>query len=89
MLPAAEITQGSPVARGGMFSVVEAPESAEDLGVRIHYSSPVTCIITEGNKTTGIELEDGSFVPSGIIVANADLPYVYKELLREKAFWHF
>jgi phytoene desaturase len=85
MLPAAEITQGSLVARGGMFSVVEAlQKKAEDLGVKIPYSSPVTRLITEGTKTTGIELEDGSFVPSDIVVANADLPYVYKELLREK-----
>ena len=74
MLPAAEITQGSLVARGGMFSVVEAlQKKAEDLGVKIHYSCPVTRIITEGNKTTGIELEDGSFVSSDIVVANADL----------------
>ena len=85
MLPAAEITQGSLVARGGMFSVVEAlQKKAQDLGVQFHYNSPVTRIITEGHKTTGVELNNGTAVPSDIVVANADLPYVYKELLREK-----
>jgi phytoene desaturase len=85
MLPAAEITQGSLVARGGMFSVVETlVEKARELGVQIHYNNPVARIRTVANKTTGIELEDGSFVPSDLVVANADLPYVYKELLKEK-----
>ncbi|HPQ56645.1 MAG TPA: phytoene desaturase family protein [Bacteroidales bacterium] len=85
MLPAAEITQGSLVAQGGMFSVVEAlQKKAEDLGVKIHCNSSVSRILTTGNKTTGVELEDGKFIPSDIVVANADLPYVYKELLQEK-----
>lgn len=87
MLPGAEISQGSLVAEGGMFSVVESlVEAARELGVNFYYKSPVRKIITSGKKATGIELEDGTTVPAGIVVANADLPYVYRELLRDKCY---
>jgi len=87
MLPAAEISQGSLVAEGGMFSVVESLEkAARELGVSFHYKSPVRKITTSGKMAAGIELEDGTEVPSGIVVANADLPYVYRELLRDKFY---
>ncbi|MDD4031591.1 MAG: phytoene desaturase family protein, partial [Bacteroidales bacterium] len=87
MIPAAEISQGSLVAEGGMFSVVESLEkTARELGVTFHYNCPVRKIITSGKKATGIELEDGTEVTSGIVVANADLPYVYRELLRDTCY---
>jgi phytoene desaturase len=33
------------------------------------------------NRVSGIELADGTFFPADIVLANADLPYVYEELL--------
>lgn len=85
MLPAAEISEGSLVVPGGMSSVVESLlNKANELGVQFHYNSPVRTIITQRKRATGIELENGSVVPAGIVVANADLPYVYRELLQEK-----
>ena len=87
MLPAAEITEGSLVAEGGMFSVVESlVQKACELGVKFHYNSPVRKIITSGKKASALELEDGTRIPAGIVVAGADLPYVYHELLKERCY---
>ena len=87
MLPAAEITEGSLVAEGGMFSVVESlVQKACELGVKFHYNSPVRKIITSGKKAGALELEDGTRIPAGIVVAGADLPYVYHELLKERCY---
>jgi phytoene desaturase len=41
-------------------------------------------IIVNGNKTEGIVLHDGESIKTDIVIANADLPYVYRELLPDK-----
>lgn len=85
MLPAAELTEGSLFPVGGMFSVTTKLVSvAENLGVRFVYNEPVAKIKTEGRKATGIVLSNGSTVRARVIVSNADLPYVYRELLPDK-----
>ncbi|NLJ43536.1 MAG: phytoene desaturase [Bacteroidales bacterium] len=86
MVPAAELTEGSffPSA-GGLFSIPEKLyNAASESGVEFNFSSPVKKIMPEGNKAGGIELDDGTVVNADIIVANADLPYVYRELLPGK-----
>jgi phytoene desaturase len=85
MLAAAELTEGSLVPVGGMFAVTAKLISlATEAGVRFVYNTPVIKIITEKNKVTGIVLENGSTVRAKVIVCNADLPYVYRELLPDK-----
>ncbi len=85
MLPGAEITEGALFPKGGMHRLVEKLiELATDNGVQFHYSKTVTKIITNGNKTQGIILKDGSKIESDIVVANADLPHIYKDLLNDK-----
>lgn len=86
MLPAAEIAEGALFPKGGMHRVVETLlEKASAHGVRFHYRSPVTKIVVRDNRTEGILLEDGTMINADIVVANADLPYVYKELLPNRA----
>jgi len=86
MLPAAELTEGSLFPAGGMFSITRKLVSlAEELGVRFNYDEPVIKIKTEGNRATGIVLQNGSTIRASVIVANADLPYVYRELLPDKS----
>jgi phytoene desaturase len=86
MLPAAELTEGSCFPVGGMFSITRKLVSmAEDLGVRFNYDEPVIKIKTEGNRATGIVLKNGSTVSASVIIANADLPYVYRQLLPDKS----
>jgi phytoene desaturase len=85
MVPAAELTEGSFFPKGGMFSIVEKLMAAADsLGVKFYYNKPVKKIQTNGKKAESIILEDNSEVKADIIVANADLPYVYRKLLSDK-----
>lgn len=82
MIPAAELTEGSLFPVGGMFSITRKLVSmAESLGVRFIYNEAVTRIKTEKKRATGIVLQNGSVIRASVIVANADLPYVYRELL--------
>jgi len=85
MVPAAEITEGSFFPEGGMFRIVEILlKEAQKNGVIIHYNKPVKQIRTSGNKAECIVFEDNTEVSGDIIVANADLPYVYRELLPDR-----
>ncbi|MBK9388731.1 MAG: phytoene desaturase [Bacteroidetes bacterium] len=82
MVPAAEITEGSFFPDGGMYKIVEILiNEAIANGVEIHYNMPVAKIKTVGNIAGSILFKDGSETAADIIVANADLPYVYRELL--------
>ena len=86
MLASAELTEGSLYPAGGMYRITETLVAlAEEAGVHFHYNRPVTRIITGKNRVAGVLLEDDLQVPADLVVANADLPYVYKELLPDKA----
>lgn len=85
MVPAAELTEGSFYVKGGMFAIVQKLISAaESAGVRIHFNTSVTEIRIRNNKAEGVVLEEGRFENADMVIANADLPYVYRELLRDK-----
>ena len=86
MVPAAELTEGSFFpSGGGMFRIVEKMlAAAAEKGVQFHYNNPVRQIIVSGDKAESIILQDGTEIKADIIVANADLPYVYRNLLPDK-----
>lgn len=85
MIPASELTEGSFFPQGGMFSITEKLVSvAENLGIQIFYNQPVIKINTSGNKITGITISDGHVINGAVVIANADLPYVYRNLLPDK-----
>ena len=82
LLQYTELADGVWFPMGGMYKVIESLASiVEGLGVRFHYDTPVKQINVEGKRTTGITLEDDSRIPADIVIANADLPYVYDQLL--------
>lgn len=82
MLPAAELTEGSVYPAGGMFQVVEKLLGlATELGVEFHYNKTAVRIETESQQAKRVIFEDGSSAVGDLFVANADLPYIYKELL--------
>ncbi|HUX96181.1 MAG TPA: phytoene desaturase family protein [Bacteroidales bacterium] len=86
MVPAAEIIEGSYFPQGGMFKIVEILlNEAEAKGVKIHYNMPAKSIRTNKNKAESILFENGSELKADIIIANADLPYVYRNLLPDLA----
>lgn len=86
MVPAAELTEGSFFpSDGGMFSVVNTlAATAAANGVKFHYGEPVKKIIVHNKRAEGIIIDDNTEVMADIVVANADLPYVYRELLPDR-----
>lgn len=85
MVPAAELTEGSFFPEGGMFGILEKLRSgAESAGVKFYFDAPVCSIKLNRKKAESIVLEDGSEIRADIIVANADLPFVYRNLLPDK-----
>ena len=83
-LPFMELADGVYFPKGGMHEVAESLlAAAREEGVRLYLDAPVKKIEVEGNRVTGVTLGDGSFHPADIVVANADLPYVYQNLLPE------
>ncbi|BBE16965.1 phytoene dehydrogenase [Aquipluma nitroreducens] len=85
MLPGAEIAEGALFPKGGMHRLVEKLlELANQNSVQIHYKKPAEKIVLNGRKAEGILLDDGTIVHADLVVANADLPYVYDKLLHDK-----
>jgi len=84
MLPYAELAEGVWFPMGGIQSLVRAlTEIGEKHGVRFVYDAPVERIDVETRRAAGVTLADGSQLQADVIVANADLPYVYRSLLPE------
>lgn len=82
LLPYAELSGGVWFPMGGMVSVVDALTSiGEKWGVHFMYNAPVEQINVDGSQVTGVTLADGRQIRADIVVANADLPYVYRHLL--------
>ncbi len=85
MLPSVELNEGSLFLKGGMYSIVnKLVSTAIEYGVKFNYNKPVTKICTNSNEAKSIILADGSEITADIIVANAELPYVYNNLLPDK-----
>lgn len=86
MVPAAELTEGSFFPKGGMFTIVEKLlNEAISSGVHFHYNAPVKEIRVNGKKAERLVFDYLPEVKADIIVANADLPYVYRKLLPDKS----
>jgi phytoene desaturase len=82
LLQYTEFADGIWFPMGGMYSIIEALTGiAENLGVRFLYNSPVAHINVKDREATGVDLADGQRIQADIVVANADLPYVYSNLL--------
>jgi phytoene desaturase len=86
LLQYTELADGVWFPMGGMYRIVESLASiAEKRGVRFSYTAPVDRIEVDGRRATGVLLKDGRRLEADVVVANADLPYVYRELLPDRA----
>jgi phytoene desaturase len=82
LLQYTELCEGVWYPRGGLFRVIESLEQiAKGLGVTFHYNAPVVRINVDGQRATGVTLSNGETLAADLVIANADLPYVYKNLL--------
>lgn len=82
LMPYTELAHGVWYPKGGMYSIVEAlTELARRAGVEFEFDASVERIQVNRNHAQGVVLTDGRHIKSDAVLANADLPYVYKDLL--------
>ncbi len=82
MMSYTELAHGVWYPRGGMQRVVKALMSiARKAGVEFLFNAAVERIETNGRIARQVILQDGRCMQADAILANADLPYVYKDLL--------
>lgn len=82
MMPYTELAHGVFYPKGGMYQVVKALMSlALDAGVEFAFNTEVERIDANGSGVRGVYLEDGGYKAADAVLANADLPYVYRHLL--------
>ncbi len=86
LMPSTELADGVWYPLGGMYRVAEALTAiAEKLGVEFIYDAHVEQILIEGQRATAVKLADGRTLKADTVVANADLGYVYRKLLPDRA----
>jgi phytoene desaturase len=56
-------------------------KAASDLGVTIHYNTPVAQVLTSQNRVRGVQLENGREVAADIVLTNADFGYALNHIL--------
>ena len=81
-----EMGMGGWYSRGGVFQLAKAFERlAKELGVEIHYETPVAEICTTVNTVNGIRLKSGETINADNVIANADVAWTYETLLPNRA----
>ena len=82
MMPYTELAHGVWYPRGGMYQIIEALMSlAREAGVEFIFNSTVEHIEVNGRSARGVITEGGQRMDADAVLANADLPYVYQNLL--------
>ncbi len=82
LLQYTELAEGVWYPMGGMYAGIQSLVNiAEKLGVKFVYNSAVKKIHVGNSKVESVETVDGKTYTADIFVGNADLPYIYKELL--------
>lgn len=67
---------------GGTGAVVKAMvQLFEELGGKLHLDTEIDEIVVDNKRATGVRLGDGTFVPADHVVANADVSYVYHNMI--------
>lgn len=81
MMPYTELAHGVWYPKGGMYSIVEAlTKLAREAGVEFIFDAAVEKIEVRENSVRGIQVK-GQVLEADAVLANADLPYVYQNLL--------
>ncbi|HUH96269.1 MAG TPA: phytoene desaturase family protein [Anaerolineales bacterium] len=81
MMPYTELAHGVWYPRGGMHSIVEAlTEIARDSGAEFLFDAAVERIEVKRQSARGAVVS-GRLIEADAVLANADLPYIYRDLL--------
>jgi len=82
MMPYTELAHGVWYPKGGMYRIVESlVELARAASVEFIFDAVVERINANKTCAQGVLLADGTRLDGDLIIANADLPYVYQNLL--------
>ena len=85
MMPYTELAHGVWYPRGGMYSVIEAlMKLAQDAGVDFLFDTSVERVDVNASHAHGVVLDDGRHLKADAVLANADLPYIYNDLLPDQ-----
>ena len=84
MIPSLEQSFGTYFPKGGMYQITRCLESlAKDIGVKFNFNNKVDEIMTNRSKVYGIKIGK-EFIPSNIVISNADIVPTYNKLLRKE-----
>jgi phytoene desaturase len=82
MMPYTEWAHGVWYPQGGMYQIVQVlADLAREAGVTFAFDSPVERIDVNSSHARRVVLADGGRLEADAVLANADLPYVYRDLL--------
>jgi phytoene desaturase len=82
MIQYIEFAHGVWFPKGGIYQIIEAfTNIAQKNGVEFLYGKEAVRINISGDEVTGVTLKNGIELRSDIVIGNADLPYIYRELL--------
>ena len=82
LLQYTELAEGVWYPMGGMYRAVESLVGiATKLGVKFLYNCPVREIKVDGHRVQSVLTESGREFFADVFVGNADLPYIYRQLL--------
>ncbi len=85
LMPYSELAHGVWYPRGGMYSVVEAlMKLARESGVEFIFDASVERVDVNSTHARALILENGQRLEADALLANADLPYIYNDLLPDK-----
>jgi phytoene desaturase len=86
LLPYTELAEdGLWFPEGGMYALIEAMERlAEELGVRLHLNHLVQEVVVAKGRASGVRVNGGE-IEADAVLAGADLPYAYRDLLEGSA----
>ena len=86
LMPYTEMEHGVWYPKGGMYGIVEALMTmAREAKVEFAFDTTVEKINVLHDRASGLDLEHNQHISPDVILANADLPYVYNQLLPEDA----
>ncbi len=87
MMSYTELAHGVWYPQGGMYSIVELLTSlARQAGVEFLFDTAVEQIDVNRDHARGVVLANGEHLTADAVLANADLPYVYQDLLPQDGY---
>lgn len=83
LIASAQLDHGCWYPMGGTRMVARSLERiADELGVQRVSGRKVTKILTEGDRATGVQLDDGRHIDAAAVVSNCDVQRTYGDLLK-------